>query len=95
LLKPTGPALGLSHTADFSSQKIQLNSGDLIVIYTDGIVEARGENNEEFGERRMGNFVKENKHKSASDFLKELRKSHKEFTRYVQDDMTLLVIKML
>jgi serine phosphatase RsbU (regulator of sigma subunit) len=81
LLKPTGPALGLSHTADFSSQKIQLNSGDLIVIYTDGIVEARGENNEEFGEQRMGNFVQENK--------------HKEFTRYVQDDMTLLVIKML
>jgi serine phosphatase RsbU (regulator of sigma subunit) len=72
-----------------------LNSGDLIVIYTDGIVEARGENNEEFGEQRMGNFVQENKNKSANDFLKELRKSHKEFTRYVQDDMTLLVIKML
>jgi serine phosphatase RsbU (regulator of sigma subunit) len=72
-----------------------LNSGDLIVIYTDGIVEARGENNEEFGEQRMGNFVQENKDKSANEFLVDLRKSLKEFTRYVQDDMTLLVIRAL
>jgi len=94
LLKPTGPALGLSHTADFSSKKVKLNSGDLVVIYTDGIVEARDENNNEFGEKRMGNFVKENKDKSANEFLVDLRKSLKEFTRYVQDDMTLLVIKV-
>jgi sigma-B regulation protein RsbU (phosphoserine phosphatase) len=108
LLKPTGPALGLSHTADFTSRNIQLNSGDLVVIYTDGIVEARDENNNEFGEKRMENFVKENKDKSANEFLVEenkdksaneflvdLRKSLKEFTRYVQDDMTLLVIRAL
>jgi sigma-B regulation protein RsbU (phosphoserine phosphatase) len=95
LLKPTGPALGLSHTADFSSKKVQLNSGDLVVIYTDGIVEARDENNEEFGEHRIENFVETNKDKSANEFLIDLRKSQKEFTRYVQDDMTLLVIKVL
>ena len=95
LLKPTGPAVGLSHSADYSSQKVRLNSGDLILIYTDGIIEARDKNNQEYGEKRLTNFVKEHNDKSANDFSKELRKSHKEFTRYVQDDMTLLVIKAL
>ncbi|MDH3267984.1 MAG: serine/threonine-protein phosphatase [Ignavibacteria bacterium] len=95
LLKPTGPAIGLSHTAEFSSKTIQLNSGDLVVIYTDGIIEARDENNEEFGQQRLENFVKENKNKSAKEFLSDFRKSFKEFTKNIQDDITLLVLKVL
>lgn len=95
LLKPTGPAIGLSHTAEFSSKNIQLNSGDLIVIYTDGIVEARDDNSEEFGQQRLENFVKENKDKSAKEFLSDFRKSFKEFTKNIQDDITILVLKVL
>ena len=95
LLKPTGPAIGLSHTAEFSSKNIQLNSGDLIVIYTDGIVEARDENNEEYGQQRLENFVKENKDKSAKEFLSDFRKSFEEFTKYIQDDITILALKVL
>ena len=95
LLKPTGPAIGLSHTAEFSSKNIQLNSGDLIVIYTDGIVEARDENNEEFGQQRLENFVKENKDKSAKEFLSDFRKLFEEFTKCIRDDITILVLKVL
>jgi sigma-B regulation protein RsbU (phosphoserine phosphatase) len=94
LLKPTGPAIGLSHTAEFSSKTIQLDSGDLILLYTDGIVEARDENNKEFGQHRLENFVKENKEKSAKQFLSDFRKSFKEFTQYIQDDITLLALKV-
>ena len=72
-----------------------MNSGDLIVIYTDGIVEARDENNEEFGQQRLENFVKENKDKSAKEFLSDFRKLFEEFTKCIRDDITILVLKVL
>jgi phosphoserine phosphatase RsbU/P len=95
LLKPTGPAIGLSHTSEFSSINIQLHSEDLIVIYTDGIVEARDEHNEEFGQKRLENFVKENKDKSAKEFLNDFKRAFKEFTKHIQDDVTILALKVL
>jgi sigma-B regulation protein RsbU (phosphoserine phosphatase) len=94
LLNPTGPALGLSHTAEFTSRNIQLNYGDLIVAYTDGIIEARNENNEEFGLDRLIWFVKLNKSKSAKEFLSDFRKSFKDFAKFIHDDITMLVLKV-
>lgn len=94
LLNPTGPALGLSHTAEFTSRDIQLNHGDLIIAYTDGIIEARNGNNEEFGLDRLKWFVKLNNNKSAKEFLNDFRKSFKDFAKYIQDDMTMIVIKV-
>jgi sigma-B regulation protein RsbU (phosphoserine phosphatase) len=95
LLKPTGPAIGLSNTAEFTSRDIQLNYGDLIIAYTDGIIEARNEKNEEFGLDRLEWFVKMNKTKSAKDFLTDFRKSFKEFAKHIQDDITMMVIKVI
>jgi sigma-B regulation protein RsbU (phosphoserine phosphatase) len=94
LLRPTGPAIGLSHTSEFSSKRIQLDSGDLILIYTDGIVEARDEHSEEFGQKRIENFIKENNFKSAKDFLNDFKETFKKFTKHIQDDITLLILKV-
>jgi len=95
LLKPTGPALGLSHNSEFSLRNIQLSDGDLIVAYTDGIIEAKNELNEEFGLERLGWFVKVNKSKSPKEFLIDFRNAFKEFAKYIQDDMTMIVIKVV
>jgi serine phosphatase RsbU (regulator of sigma subunit) len=95
LLKPTGPALGLSHNSEFTSRNIQLSNGDLVVIYTDGIIEARNENNEEFGLDRLKWFVKLNKSKSPKEFLIDFRNAFKEFAKYIQDDITMIVIKVI
>ncbi len=95
LLNPTGPALGLTHNAEFTSRDVQLNYGDLIIAYTDGIIEARNEMNEEFGLERLEWFVKLNKSKSAKEFLTDFRMSFKEFAKNIHDDITLLVLKVL
>ena len=94
LLNPTGPALGLSNTAEFTSKILQLNSGDLIFLYTDGVVEAKNERNEEFGLQRLESFVRDHHSKSAKEFLNDFKKLLKDFTKYIQDDLTLLIIKV-
>ena len=78
----------------FLPYDIQLNDGDLIVLYTDGIIEAKNEVKEEFGLERLEWFVKMNKSKSPKDFLVDFRNSFKEFAKYIQDDITMVVIKV-
>ena len=48
-----GPVVGLLPFAPYSEQSLQLEPGDLLVTYTDGISEAMTHNDEEWGEERM------------------------------------------
>jgi phosphoserine phosphatase RsbU/P len=48
-----GMALGLSPQAVFSEQRLELNTNDLIVVYSDGLTEARNEQGAFFGEQKL------------------------------------------
>ena len=74
---------------------IELNSGDLVVLYTDGITEAENSNGEFYGLDRLCEIVERNAHRSARQIreiaIEDVRAyigSHK-----VYDDITLLVMK--
>jgi sigma-B regulation protein RsbU (phosphoserine phosphatase) len=49
----TGVALGLMDEARWKQASVQMGAGDLLVLYTDGITEARSERNEFFGDERL------------------------------------------
>jgi sigma-B regulation protein RsbU (phosphoserine phosphatase) len=48
-----GPALAISEDAVFQTQEIQLQPGDSVVMYTDGLYEVEGPDGEEYGEERL------------------------------------------
>ena len=48
-----GPALGLMSKVNFTEQNITLQSGDIYIAYTDGIIEARDENGQFYGMERF------------------------------------------
>jgi sigma-B regulation protein RsbU (phosphoserine phosphatase) len=48
-----GAALGILHTATFVEQTIDLEKGDSLVVYSDGLTEARNERGDYFGEQRL------------------------------------------
>ena len=52
-LSPTGAALGLLDGMTWTEQSVQLAAGDLLVLYTDGITEARNGREELFGDERL------------------------------------------
>jgi sigma-B regulation protein RsbU (phosphoserine phosphatase) len=93
LLKPTGPAIGLTRSAQFKSKELRCRPGDLLLLYTDGLVEARNPGEEEFGKERVTAYVKEHLHQPANPFLTGLRETAKEFAGKFDDDVTLMVIK--
>jgi serine phosphatase RsbU (regulator of sigma subunit) len=82
-------------TPHFNTKKVNLTTGDLLVMYTDGLIEARNANHEEFSEKRLVHFIKENHTQSAEYLADNLLNSVKGFSEKLHDDVTIVVIKLL
>jgi sigma-B regulation protein RsbU (phosphoserine phosphatase) len=92
-LQPTGPAIGLSPDPEYTSESVEIEPGDFLLLYTDGIIENRNRDNEEFGEERLRKFLAENHKKSAEDFIPALVKTAQAFSSEIHDDVTLMALK--
>lgn len=79
----------------FTGQKLKINSGDKLFLYTDGIPEAMNENEEEYTDEKMINFLINHSQIPAKDFIELLIKDVKDFVGNTQqsDDITLLILK--
>ncbi|WP_448562831.1 SpoIIE family protein phosphatase [Trichothermofontia sp.] len=58
-LKRTGPAVGMIPNAKFKVEGIQLEPGDTLIAYTDGVTDARTPNGELFSEKRLFSVIEE------------------------------------
>ena len=98
-LSDKGAALGMIRNSSYDNRistcSVSWESGDIMVLYTDGITEARNEKNEEFGYDRLKDQLIHNQHKAARDIRQEIIKSLHDFcgTDQLNDDHTMLVIK--
>lgn len=92
-LKPTGPALGILSEPDFKTKQIKFHPGDVLLFYTDGLVEARN-GREEFGEERLQNFIRQNQNETAQQILAKLFQTIKNFSTKDLDDLTAILIKI-
>jgi serine phosphatase RsbU (regulator of sigma subunit) len=57
-LHPTGTVIGLFEEWDCRIQEIELKTGDTLVMFTDGVVEAFNADAEEFGEERLVDLIR-------------------------------------
>lgn len=80
---------------NYRRHTIQLKPNTFIVVYTDGITEARNTLGEEYGYERLEETLREYNGDSAEDLLSKLKKSVEEFSKDVpqHDDMTIMVLK--
>jgi hypothetical protein len=92
-----GPALGLLPDAQFQQGSVRLEPGDILVLYSDGIVEGTNSEDEEFGEQRVRAIVTECRGKTAEEIRDQILASVEAFTGRVvpEDDRTLCVIVYL
>jgi sigma-B regulation protein RsbU (phosphoserine phosphatase) len=92
-LNEGGIVLGVFANQTFKSGTIELQSGDRMVLYTDGVTEACNSDDEEFGEERLLQVLQQNPSRSAIEIQKNILKAAAEFSRGPwQDDATLLVV---
>ena len=94
-LLPTGIVLGAMENREYSSRTLSIGSGDVIVMYTDGVTEAINAKEELFGEDRLNIILKENARLSAEEILDRILVAVEEFSGDMPqfDDITLLVVK--
>src|SRR5262245_36001003 len=90
-----GFPIGLIASSDYISETLRVEPGESLVLYTDGLTEARGHSGEEFGAERLVALLRaasgETPQALATACLQELR-SYLE-PHAPADDMTLLVIR--
>lgn len=93
-LNPTGTVLGLFKEWECGVAEAQLQPGDTLLLYTDGVTEATDEDGEEFGQERLLAVLKENLQRAGPALLDLLIEEIKRFGKGEQaDDITMVVAR--
>ena len=81
---------------EYKSEKIQLESGDIIAFFTDGLIEAMNKKEEEFGEDNVIRIIKKNNNSNSKIIQKDLIDSVKKHIgdKKLDDDFTLVITKI-
>jgi serine phosphatase RsbU (regulator of sigma subunit) len=93
-LDSTCTVLGLFREWPCSIEECQLAPGDLLALYSDGIIDSMNEAGEEFGEERLIDALREHRDSSPQQVLSAIVDQVQKFSPHEQyDDITLIVAK--
>jgi sigma-B regulation protein RsbU (phosphoserine phosphatase) len=92
---PEGFVLGAMEDAVYRTERIFLDPGDRILLYTDGVTEAMNREKAFYSEKRLMSAVERGKTASVEALIQEILRSVKEFTEgeSLSDDVTLLALQ--
>ena len=95
LLNSTGGFLGLMKDQKFAVENVSMKRGDILMLYTDGITEARDKDGNFFGEEPIYSIIKENQAETAEVIALKIVEAVQIFTAGSDfaDDQTLVLIK--
>lgn len=90
-LQPTGALVGAFSNLDFQVNTIQMNSGDILLCYTDGVTEAKNAEGKFFTEKNLPDLIQEN----LADTISNITTALEQFTQGTPqfDDITMLGLK--
>ncbi len=97
LLDAEGLIFGIKPEVDFEQKTTHMEAGDILLLYTDGIIEAEDNRGEFFGVERLGKLIKECGDLSPQELIDRIMNQVRIFTglRHFNDDITLVVMKIL
>lgn len=95
LLEGGGPVLGILPIAKYGEQHARLGQGDLLMIYSDGVTEANDPAEEEYGEERLTELLKQQRAHAAEAIVNSVTDGVSRFSSGAPqaDDITLIVAK--
>jgi phosphoserine phosphatase RsbU/P len=91
-----GLPLGLEADTEFGHKRFQVDMGDYLILFTDGLNEARNLDGDEFTTNRLLSIIKKNSDMNPVDLTAEIRSNLDAFTKGTDqhDDQTLLLMKV-
>ncbi len=89
-----GMVLGLFPLAEYEARTVTMEPGDHLVLFTDGLLEARNTTGEEFGEERVRDLLRKNAKASSDVILGRLQEELASFSANApqHDDITMMVL---
>ena len=96
-LKAGGTVVGLFGTASYDQAVVQLEPGDMLLVFTDGMTEPENSFGEEFGEERLLQAAQRAAGSSPEELVQEIYRTVSDWTGSpeLQDDMTLMVARAI
>ena len=94
---PGTAALGIDREeTPLEALQVVLEKGDLLLLISDGIPEARNRAGEEFGEERVLDLVRRERNRTSAEIIQVLMEEARAFCKPdpLQDDMTAVVLKL-
>jgi hypothetical protein len=90
-----GPVLGLFPDAPYEAATVKVSSGDLLVMYSDGLVEATNREGEEYGDDRLVELLHRHADETPGQLRERIKTSLASFAGKIeaQDDLTFAVIR--
>jgi len=95
-LEQGGLVLGLFPHAQYEEETLQLDSGDVLVVFSDGVSEAIDVHGEEFGDDRIVSCIKANRHMDPAALLDCLLAAVRQFSEGTvqRDDVTAMIVRV-
>jgi sigma-B regulation protein RsbU (phosphoserine phosphatase) len=95
LNEPPGLPLGIQADTVYHDHVCRLDTGNLLVLYTDGVTEAMNPANEMFGDRGLLKYIQRERHQSARAFVEGLGRAVHEHADGADqsDDVTALAVR--
>ena len=95
-LEQGGIPLGILESAPYQSGSVVLQSGDYLVVFTDGVVEAENERTDEYGEQRLLYVVHMNAQLAPGQLLQSIMTDLNRFVAGApqHDDVTCMLVKV-
>ena len=88
--------IGLFYTLDYSFNKVKLEKGESLILYSDGLSEAfNGE--DEYGEEKIKKVIESNYQNKSKQIVEALRNDVREFMKGIsmKDDLTIMAISRI
>ena len=96
-LDPTGPVIGPTPNAKYSIENINFLKDDILVIYSDGVIDSTDQEFNYYGEERFINKLKSLKQKSVKEIAYSVLDDVIKFSKKgkYNDDKSLVIIKRI
>jgi GAF domain-containing protein len=95
ILEPSNIPIGVFPDTTYEEKLYKVSKGDILVLYTDGITEARSREGEFFGVDRVLDLVRNNFHLDSQGLASKIYTAVQKFTRRkITDDFSLLTVKI-
>jgi len=91
-LRSTGMVLGVFPDTEYRAVSLPLQKDDRLLLYTDGITEARNGDGEEYGEERLAAALATHRHKGGAALHASIMDEVRGFAAGFEDDATLLAV---